>query len=368
MKKSRHIPKLIVTIVLFLMHGLQSCSDKNLIYSSMNAPLQSSNPLHCSMPQFLRPGDKVALLSPSYYCDTAKVNQAAEFIRSWGYIPVIGENVDKTFMGKYAGTDEQRLDDLRKALSDPGIKAIVCNRGGYGTLHFINTLPLDFLTSHPKWIIGYSDITTLHCMAVSAGIMSIHGIMSGGMATANGEGYPTTLLRDMLRGIMPRYHVPPHPYNHPGQATGTLVGGNLCTYTPLAGTEADILQHQDIILFIEEIDEPYRNIDRLFNMMVKRGLLANCRGIVLGDFSGCGTDMDYASVEEMLHTYLKGYDIPVLCGFPAGHGDVNLPLVMGATVKLSVNDNGGTIDFGIGNETYDFNTLDAIPTDTIPAP
>ena len=324
-------------------------------------------------PAFLKKGDKVAILSPSSVpTDLSIIDKGATALRNWGFEVVEGKHARSNYH-TYAGTPEERVEDIMWALRDPSIKAIVCSRGGYGSANCLNLLPVDTLRKYPKWIVGYSDITGFLSAEVRAGNMGIHGNMCGYLAKTGGTDQLSLYLRDMLMGKMPRYEVPGNEYNKPGKASGILIGGNMCVYGDIADTPFDFLDRafidgRDIILFIEEIDEPYRNIDRLFNMMVKRGLLANCRGIVLGDFSGCGTDMDYASVEEMLHTYLKDYDIPVLCGFPAGHGDVNLPLVMGAPVKINVDANGGTIDFGIGNRTNDFNIIDALPTDTIPAP
>lgn len=337
----------IIIMALTLAAGLQSCNTRNIIDSDV------SRPSVCQAPAFLQPGDKVALLSPSYYCDTAEVRQAAALIESWGYVAVVGKHVGNIYKGKYAGTAEERLEDLRRALDDPDIKAILCNRGGYGTLHFINTLPVSHLAEHPKWIVGFSDITTLLAMETNAGLMSIHGIMGGGLARCNGEGLSAELLRDMLRGVMPRYHVAPHPYNQGGYARGILVGGNLCTFAPLSGTEADLARCDNFILFIEEVGENYRNIDRLFNSLVKRGMMERCRGVVLGDFTELGDDLEYSSVEELLHDYLKQYNIPVMCGLHAGHGDINLPLMMGAEVELKVDDSGATLTFVGAKEERD---------------
>ena len=120
--------------------------------------------LSCSAPEFLSPGDKVALISPSYYTPMENVDTAAMVLREWGLVPVVGQNVGKTYLGKYAGTPKDRLSDLLWALHDPSIKAILCNRGGYGTIQLVDLMPLKEMTDNPKWLIGFSDITTLHGM------------------------------------------------------------------------------------------------------------------------------------------------------------------------------------------------------------
>lgn len=299
------------------------------------------------VPRFLAPDDTVALISPSYYCDIEKVRAAAEIIAQWGLVPLIGPNVGCRANNQYAGTDRQRQDDIEWAFTNPSVKAIICNRGGYGSIHFVGDLDASLLAKNPKWLVGYSDVTTLHSMAATVGAMSIHGIMGSGIADCGGNSVSANLLHDLLFGTLPRYHTPRHAYNQRGTGRGVLVGGNLCTLSALAGTAVDATDVQDYILFIEEVGEDFHHIDRLFNNLVKRGALQRCRGVILGDFTDCPAELGFDSVEEMLHHYLKEYDIPVLCGFPSGHGDINLPLVMGATVELKVNALGGTITFDI---------------------
>ena len=303
--------------------------------------------LHCIQPPFLQKGDRIALISPSYSTPMENVETASQILREWGFEPVVGPNVGKEYLGKYAGTPEERLSDLEWALRDPDIKAILCNRGGYGTIQLTTMLPLQDISAHPKWMIGFSDITTLHGMETRAGVMSIHGTMCSLMAKSQGAGYTNTLLRDILNGTIPEYVLPAHPLNRPGHATGTLVGGNLCTFTPILGTDADATLGQDILLFIEEVEEDMSHIDRLINALLLNGVFDRCRGVILGEFTDCKANLDYGSVEEMICSYLKDLGIPVLCGFPAGHGDVNLPLIMGAPATMDVSSTGATLSFGM---------------------
>ncbi len=309
-------------------------------------------PLKCVAPAYLKPGDKVALISPSYYSSMETALAAANTLRGWGYEPMIGPNVGKKYLEHYAGTVEERLADLHWALKDPDIKAIICLRGGYSTLHLVEGLPLKELAASPKWLIGYSDITTLLSMEACAGVMSIHGVMGcniTGSGSIHGE-QSRMLLRDLLKGQVPRYELPAHKENILGRASGTLVGGNLATFAPLLGTQADAIGKTDIILFVEEVEETYHNIDRLFNMLKMSDVLAHCKGIILGDFTDCKNDVGYESVEAMLREYIAPYNIPLLCGFPAGHEKVNLPLVIGAPVTMEVRADGATLSFDILGE------------------
>ena len=313
--------------------------------------------LRCVKPPYLKVGDRVALVSPSYFKTMEEVEKTAEVLRGWGLVPVVGPNVGKVHAGKYAGTPEERADDLRWALADTSIKAIICNRGGYGTIHYINQIPLALWREHPKWLVGFSDISTLHGLLARAGVMSIHGTMSMFLA-AGGTDETSTLLRDLLFGYVPRYEVPPHPQNIEGRASGILVGGNICTFAPNLGTHADATQGRDLILFIEEVEEGMHNIDRQFNILMMNGVLDRCKGVVLGDFTDCEREFSFESVEAMLRPYIEKYKIPLLCGFPGGHGKVNLPLVMGAPVTIDVRPDGATLQFNIDGQQQEVITAD----------
>ena len=315
--------------------------------------------LSCVQPAALQPGDKIALVSPAYFTSKENVDTASEILRAWGFEPVVGPNVGKEYLGYYAGTDKERLADLKWALKDPSIKAILCNRGGYGTIHLTRMLPLRTFAAHPKWLIGFSDITTLHGMANRAGVMSIHGTMCSLMAKSHGLGMTNTLLRDLLSGTVPQYEVPVHPLSIPGHAQGTLVGGNLSTFSPVLGTEADATLAGGIILYIEEVEEDMSHIDRMINTLVLNGVFDRCQGVILGEFTDCEANLQIDSVEELICGYLRDRHIPVLCGFPAGHGDVNLPLILGAPVTLDVRPDGATLRFDVAGQTQTVATEDA---------
>jgi len=329
------------------------------------------NVQRCVKPDYLKAGDKVALVSPSYFTPMENVEKTVDLLRAWGFEPVIGPNVGKIVDGKYAGTVAERVSDLRWALSDPSIKAILCNRGGYGSIQLIDRLSLSVIKASPKWIIGFSDISTLHGLWSCAGVMSIHGTMSSFLAKG-GTDASSILLRDLLLGNVPRYELPAHEQNIEGKASGVLVGGNICTFVPNLGSQADATKGKNLILFIEEVEESMHNIDRQMRILQMNGVLDRCNGIILGEFTDCGTEFKQPdgttiSVEAMLHEMLKDYRIPVLCGFPAGHGDVNLPLVMGAPVTIDVRGDGATLQFDIVGNQQPVNT-DAITAPSTPAP
>ena len=328
-----------------------SCSRKTLPSS---APLEQKIELRCQQPAFLKPGDKVGLISPSYYMTTERIERAMEVIRSWGLEPVLGPNVGKIEDGQYAGTVEERASDVRWAFSNPDIKAIICNRGGYGSIHLINELKFTDFT--PKWLVGYSDITTLHGLLTRAGVMSIQGTMCSSLEKG-GTDTTSTLLRDLLFGQVPRYELPAHPSNIEGRATGVLVGGNICTFAPNLNTKADALMGEDFILFIEEVEEEYHNVDRQLRILELNGSLKRCKGIILGQFTGCKPEQfNFPDVEAMLHKYLVKFGIPVLCGFPAGHDQPNLPIIFGAKVTMDVRKDGSSVRFHTKGSQHEVRT------------
>ena len=333
---------------------LTSCSDDDEI---VVVNPDKTVVLNCVKPDYLKAGDKVALISPSYFTPMENVEKTAAVLRSWGLEPVVGPNVGKVVDGRYAGTVAERVSDIRWALNDPTIKAIICNRGGYGTIQLINQLTLAELKASPKWLVGFSDISTLHGLFTRAGVMSIQGTMSSFLAKG-GTDTTSTLMRDLLLGKVPHYELPAHSQNITGKASGTLVGGNLCTFAPNLGSQADATMGKDLILFVEEVEESMHNIDRQMRILQMNGVLDRCKGIILGEFTDCGNEFTYESVEAMFNKMLKAYNIPVLCGFPGGHGDVNLPLVMGSNVTIDVRTDGATLQFNIDGNQQQVNTAD----------
>lgn len=319
--------------------------------------------LQCTKPAYLSAGDTVALISPSYYTPMENVEATADLLRRWGLVPVIGPNVGKMVDGKYAGTVAERVSDILWAFNDPSIKAIICNRGGYGTIQLIDYIPLSVLSASPKWLVGFSDISTLHGLLNRAGVMSVHGTMSSYLARG-GTDETSTMMRDLLLGQVPCYHLPAHAQNITGVASGMLVGGNLCTIAPNVGSQADATIGQDLILFVEEVGESMHNIDRQMRILQMNGVLDRCKGIVLGEFADCGSEFSYENVESMIRLMVEPYGIPMLCGFPAGHDDVNMPLVMGAPVTIDVRTDGASLQFNIDGEQRDVNTTSVIATPT----
>lgn len=292
-------------------------------------------------PSFLQPGDTIAVLSLSSTPKAGVIEKGVAAIEKWGFKTVVGQHAASSWR-TFAGTPEQRRDDLMKALRDPSVKAIMSSRGGYGSANVLAILPLDTLAKYPKWIIGYSDITGYHSAMVRAGYMSLHANMCGRLAGTGGDDTESLWLRDILMGKIPSYSVPTHKFNRAGRATGILVGGNMSVYGDLAGSPYDFLDNEfvdnrNIVLFIEDVGEGIAKLDRMLQHLRVRGLLDKVQGVIVGRFDDCPPSRGYASTLEMIHDYLKDYDIPVCYDFPTGHDeDWNYPLIEGCPVTLEV--------------------------------
>ena len=304
-----------------------------------------------TQPPHLKEGDKVALISPAYWVPQEAIQQAADTIKSWGLQPVIGPHTNNLNVNAYAGTADERAADLTWALEDDSIKAIVCSRGGYGSIHLLNRVALDLFKQHPKWLIGHGDITMLLYAVGATGFMSIHGPMA--FQIAGCQEPATTYLRNILFGTLPQYVIQGSHYNHSGHAEGILLGGNLSCYSVISGTKFEISAKQDIILFIEEVEESLHAIDRLFYALTLQHSFEHVKGIIFGTFSSIKYDLQYGSVEQMLIAHLREYDIPICCGFPVGSNSC-IPLIEGAHCALDVSTEKAVLTFkGKGaTETY----------------
>lgn len=295
-------------------------------------------------PSYLKEGDKVALVSPAYWVPQEALQQAADTIRSWGLQPIIGPHTNNLNVNAYAGTADERAADLIWALEDDTIKAVVCSRGGYGSIHLLNRIPAEKFQQHPKWIIGHGDIAILLYAIAGANVMSIHGPMA--FQIASSQEPATSITRNILFGTLPQYWIPANPYNRIGHAEGILIGGNLSSISAIAGSRFHLLSKQNVILFIEEVEESLHSIDRLFYSLSLKLNFENVKGIIFGTFNSVRYDLQYGSVEQMLIAHLHNYEIPVCCGFPVGSNSC-IPLIEGVLCSLDVAGDSATLTYNI---------------------
>lgn len=283
----------------------------------------------------LKKGDKVAVVCPASYVP-GDITAAYDTLTAWGLEPIIAPSVSARHYN-FAGDDALRAADLQEALDNPEIKAIICARGGYGTIRIIDRLDFTKFSKTPKWIVGFSDITVLHShIQRKYGIPTIHGQMVKSFLEASAESLNT--LHDALFGKTPsiRYTDSLVPHRS-GQGTGILVGGNLTLLQAIAGSPSD-LQYDNKILFIEEIGEAHYNVDRMLHTLKRAKKLDKLEGLIVGGFTEMKDKPDNfgQSVAEIVLDKVKEYDFPVAFAFPAGHIVDNRALVFGQRAYLKI--------------------------------
>ncbi len=291
-------------------------------------------------PQNLQVGDLIGVVCPAGTIPVERVEKCIETLTSWGYTVKLG----KTVGGKhftYSGTDAERTADLQEMMDDKNVKAILCARGGYGLSRIIDELDFTKMMAHPKWVIGFSDITVLHAALQKKGIMSIHGPMAAAFNKGSeGEAY-IQAFKQILEGQKTSYLAPAHPFNKLGSVTAPLIGGNLCLIAHLIGSQ-NSMDTQGKILFLEDIGEYHYNLDRMVIQMKNAHLFNNLAGLVIGGFSDMRdepTDIG-AGAFEIIQSHVQEFNYPVCYDFPISHGLPNYPVKEGAVYELAIQSNG----------------------------
>lgn len=296
-------------------------------------------------PRSIAPGDKVAILSPASIINPEYVDGACRWLRQRGYQPVVEPHTLGS-VGSYSGTPAERLADFRAALADPDVRAVLCSRGGYGAVHLIPEFPVDEWLADPRWLIGFSDISALHAMLNSRGIVSVHASMCKALALREADDADNSRLFSILEGARPAYGVDPHPFNRLGEVSGCLRGGNLAVIADLIATPVSpFADPEGTILFIEDIAEPIYKVERILWQLRLMGFLDRVAGIVIGQFTDYRPDRNFPDMYTMLDSALAGVTCPIAFNFPVGHVDHNLPLLSGAPATLSVTSDSATLSF-----------------------
>lgn len=288
-------------------------------------------------PPYLMPGDKIGIVSTASKIDKLVVEPAVEWLKIQGYRVELGEH---TFAqsNQFAGTHEQRSLDLQAMLNDSSIKAIICSRGGYGTLHTIEKISWHKFMQSPKWLVGFSDITVLHAQLNQLGICAIHGVMPRYFLEEKQATKSLSTLMDALTGKPINYEVAPSKNNRLGSAVGELVGGNLSILYSLRGTPYDI-DTDGKILFIEDVSEYLYHLDRMMMNLKTGAKLSNLAGLIVGGLTNMKDNETPfgSSAEEIIASAINEYNFPVIFNFPAGHQPNNYAIKIGAMAQININ-------------------------------
>jgi muramoyltetrapeptide carboxypeptidase len=296
-------------------------------------------------PLYIKPGSKIRIVSPAGKVDEKYVLPAVQWLDTQGYNVELGKHVfDRHF--QFAGTDKERLEDLQTGLDDPETDAIICSRGGYGTVRIIDKLDCREFKNYPKWLVGFSDITILHACMNNFGVATIHGAMPRYFFHKDGTPAENlTSLMQLLTGEKVSYSFKNGESNRSGMVTGELVGGNLSILSSLQGTKYE-LKTDGKILFLEDIDEFLYHTDRMMHQLKLSGKLSKLAGLVLGDFTEMKDNESPfgKSIHEIISEIVHEYDYPFCFGFPAGHDKKNLALAFGQNWQLNVSEKHSTLN------------------------
>ena len=307
------------------------------------------------IPNSVRKGSKVALIGPA---TRIKPEIIEGFVRLYeeksnempgSELIVYPSVLDENAKGSYAASLAQRVADFTDAWSREDVDLVICARGGYGCVHMLDYLDRDFIAAHPKWLVGFSDVSALHALLYKSGVASIHGGMAKQLVldTDSGLGGYRRVFKNLVESsfLNLEYQIPAHRYNIEGEGRGVLLGGNLAVLNGLGGTPFDILAeslHRDVILFFEDVSEPIYAVERRLYRLHLQGVLGRAKGIVIGQFTDWKPDRNYESIYDMIHErFIEwGVSCPVAFDFPVGHNDRNVPLVEGAESCLRVDGEG----------------------------
>ena len=285
-------------------------------------------------PTYLRQGDKIGLISTARKISKEELQVAIEHIESWGLKIKFGENLFNSYH-QFSANDNKRTKDLQTMLDDDNIKAIICARGGYGTVRLIDKINFSKFQKNPKWIVGFSDVTVLHSHIHNLKIASLHSTMPVNFSNNNLASIKS--LKDALFGKSINVKAKHHPLNRFGESIGQVVGGNLSILYSLIGSPSDI-NTDGKILFLEDIDEYLYHIDRMMISLKRSGKLSNLKGLIIGGMTKMNdNNISFGKdAESIIFDTVSEFNYPMCFEFPAGHIKNNRSIKLGLRAKLKV--------------------------------
>ncbi len=295
------------------------------------------------IPPYLKKGDCIGITCPAGYMAADKAQTCIHTLQGWGFQVMVGKTLGSRSKNYFSATDEDRRDELQAMLDDENIKAILFGRGGYGMGRIIDQLDFTGFKKNPKWVIGFSDITVLHChLFTKIKTASLHAPMAA--AFNEGENEFIKSLHNAIIGKKAKYTCAAHAFNKTGAATAELIGGNLSLLAHLTGT-ASAINTKNKILFIEDIGEYFYNIDRMMYQLKRSGQLDGLAGLIVGGFTDMkDTERPFGKTAyEVIIEITAGYHYPICFGFPVSHGKENYALKIGVSYTLKVSKGKSTL-------------------------
>jgi muramoyltetrapeptide carboxypeptidase len=295
------------------------------------------------VPPLLKTGDKVAIVAPAKKLNPVELDAALAVVKSWGLQVKLGRHVHTNDHSYLSAADSKRLADLQEAIDDPEIRAILCVRGGYGSTRIIDEIDFTNLRQHPKWLVGFSDITGILLAAYNFGVCSIHGTMPVHFGKETWKPSTENVRKTLFEGMGPM-SAPADPANRFGSGAGKLIGGNLSIIADSLGTSSEIVT-PGCILLLEEIDEDLYRLDRILTHLKRTGKFNHLAGLAMGHMSDLRDTSDYREgFESMIFDKIGRSSYPVGWRLPFGHENPNNGWVMGQQSLMTTDASGTTIE------------------------
>jgi muramoyltetrapeptide carboxypeptidase len=281
----------------------------------------------------------IGILSPAWIPLSERLTNGINYLQQLGYNIKLSKNLKKKY-GYFAGTDEERVEDIHEMFSDKEISVLLATRGGWGTLRYLDKLDYGMIEKNPKPIIGYSDITSLQ-LAVWAktGVGSISGPMC---AVEMGKGIKEFTEKHFwgyIHNTARQYAIDlsetKSKFMIDGVAEGTLLGGCLSLVSFLMGTPF-CPDYNGAVLFLEDVGEQPYKIDRYLAHLKQCGVFNKISALILGDFLDCEDEEkeDTFTIQSILTDYFSNAQYPVIYNFPYGHGDLKISMPIGARTTI----------------------------------
>ena len=290
-------------------------------------------------PKPIKVNSTIGVVSPSYWLDENVLKNTAKFFTDLGYNIKISKSSSLQW-GPFAGTPQERADDLHRMFADPKIDAIMCARGGYGANRVLPLLDYDLIRKNPKIFIGYSDITAyLTSITQKTNLVTFHGPM---LTTYKKSwiNYNYNLMNRVLTGENNINIEPPESLKtrilKDGTASGPLWGGNMSLLINRLGT-SDALNTNGVILFLEDIDEYLYSFERMLVQMRTSGMFDQINGLIIGELEDI-RDQEVRfgrNTDEIILDICGDLDIPIVSNFPCGHGKYQATLPISITTEIN---------------------------------
>ncbi|MBY0098069.1 S66 peptidase family protein [Mesobacillus maritimus] len=293
-------------------------------------------------PNQLSKGDNVAIIAPSSPVTKEEADLCRKLVENMGYKVKMGKTAYRSIHGYSAGTGQEKADDLHQMFADPEIKAIWCIRGGDTSAHIVDKLDYELIRNHPKIFVGYSDVTNLHVnFNQKCDLVTFHGPMVKSNMLYDFDDFTKRSFEAAL--TMEEELLLENPEGEDfqvmveGYAEGTIVGGNLTLLTSMIGTPYE-MDTKGKILFIEDIGESVRRLDRMMHQLKYSNKLEDAAGIIVGDFAECDNKEDiHYTVIELLKDLLSDYKKPVMYNIQSGHCFPMSTIPFGVTCTIDTN-------------------------------